>query len=198
MSFTDSTAAPRKRYRYRLVAEDEAGNRAGSNIVEGGRFNNGLRAPLSTLTGQQVFHQMIRLDWACPLDEDLTGFVVYRSLTDTLSPRSHAFFPYPLPLQSSAVGASSAVPGPNGLACIWHDTDTDFNVILRSLYSTGGGVFSNPNQSVPAPAPGGPYVTPVNNHPATGRPLTVYYWVEAQFADGTTSPIKGPVAVTVQ
>ena len=202
-NYTDLTASKRSWYRYRLVAVDEAGNRAGSRSVKAKPINNGLRDAILDLTGifQGFSTFKTTLSWRYPKDVDLTGFQIYRSF-DSLFVHSYKFFPNPLPSGSDIM---FAVPHAGTMQYSFSDLDLDFKVPVQTNFSFIDAILSNPitpNKAVPVPtisAGIGQFVVPNPNIPDANplSPLFIYYWVIAQFSDGSTSPVAGPVGVQV-
>ena len=202
-NYTDMTASKRSWYRYRLVAVDEAGNRAGSRSVKAKPINNGLRDAILDLTGMFQGFSTFRttLSWRYPKDVDLTGFQIYRSF-DSLFMHSYKFFPNPLPSGSDIM---FAVPHAGTMKYSFSDLDLDFKVPVQTSFSFMDANLSNPitpNKAVPAPtisAGVGQFVVPNPNIPDSNplSSLFIYYWVIAQFSDGSTSPVAGPVGVQV-
>lgn len=193
-------ASKRFWYRYRLVAIDEAGNQGGSKVVSAKPINDGLRDPIGgfmSLTPPDASEE-VSLTWTYPLDIDLIGFQIYRGF-DSTAVRSYRFFPVPPPNNSTEMLMS---PEGNGHRFSFVDRDMDFKIPVQTEF-----VFpnnpANPNKALPPPNTGATtstFVIPNPNVPPPGvlTGTKIYYWVMAQFADGSTSPLAGFVEVVVE
>jgi hypothetical protein len=206
--FTDSTADKRYWYQYRLVAIDEAGNRAGSRFVKAKPINDGLRVAVQNLSAQYVpgsssSNAFATVTWAYGKDADLIGFQLYRGL-DSLKMYAYRFFPDPLPQQQSAVMDMSVSPNGAGLQYLFYDFDLAFTEHLQTNYTYVYNTAANPNLAMPAPPTSPPpagstitYTVANKNYPTNGSPGKVWYWVMAKYADGSTSPLAGPVWINL-
>lgn len=200
-AFTDSTASKRNWYRYRLIAIDEADNRGGSGAVKAKPINDGLRDPILNLTGSLTQFSAFAgatISWRYPKDVDLTGFQIYRGF-DSLSIRSYRFFPAPPPTNSDIMFATSSG---GSTSYTFLDQDMDFKIPIESTFSFFNSSSTVPNKSVPPPTSStttSQFTVPNPNLPKNqaSQPNLIYYWVMAQFADGSTSPLAGFVLVSV-
>lgn len=199
--FVDSTASKRNWYRYRLVAIDEAGNRGGSKAIKAKPINDGLRDPIINLTGSVVqFSTLadVSISWRYPKDVDLVGFQIYRGF-DRLAVRSHKFFPHPMPQGSDIMFAP---PDGNNTLYAFIDKDTDFSIPEQTTFTVFNNINATPNKAVPPPTTNAnisQFAVPNPNLPLPKdlQPTLIYYWVMAQFADGSTSPLAGFVEVEI-
>jgi len=200
--YTDTTASKRNWYQYRLVAFDEAGNQGGSRIAQAKPINDGLRdavlnfnAQAYTGGGMDVLN--IRVTWNYLAgDPDLIGFQVFRAY-DSSAMFSYRFFPYPLPGTSDYADMSVGSSG-NTLYFTFTDYDVAFteHPVTAFAYIHSAALYQNLALAPPqgSPAPGSTQVFNLPN-PAPGKPNELRYWVMAKFADGSYSPLAGPVAV---
>jgi hypothetical protein len=109
---------------------------------------------------------------------------------------SYRFFPVPLP---ASPDYADMVVTNNG--SLHHYRFTDLDVAFTEPVATNFFYFHNatlsPNLALPAPSgtpvPGSPqaYTPPT---PPQAPPAELRYWVLAKFADGSYSPLAGPVA----
>ena len=202
--YLDSTASKRKWYQYRLVAEDKSGNRGGSRIVKAKPINDGLREPIQNFDGQLVNSTPthVLLEWDYPKDEpDLTGFQIFRGL-DTANMFSYRFFPTNLPQSPSFSDMAVTLNGN-----LMHYSFTDYDVHFEDFAKTTFNYFYtdalNPNLALPPSNPGNPPPSPGTvqqytiPNPAASMPGSLKYWVMAKFADGSYSPLAGPVTITL-
>ena len=203
MGYLDSLASKRKWYHYRVVAEDEAGNRAGSRVVKAKPINNGVRDTVQNLDGQLVGTNppgYALIEWDYPKDVDLIGFQIFRGL-DTNQMFSYRFFPMPLPATSDYSDMTATFSN-NLWHCRFFDYDLDF---VKAPVKTSFTYFYNsglsPNLAVPPPpstppAAGSPQTYTIPN-PASKPPAALNYWVMAKFADGSVSPVAGPLMINL-
>lgn len=202
--YLDSTASKRKWYQYRLVAEDKSGNRGGSRIVKAKPINDGLREPIQNFDGQLVSSTpaYVLLEWDYPKDDpDLIGFQIFRGL-DTANMFSYRFFPTNLP-QSPSFSDMAVTTNGN----LKHYSFTDYDVHFEDFAKTTFNYFYtdalNPNLALPPSNPGNPPPSPGTvqqysiPNPAASKPGSLKYWVMAKFADGSYSPLAGPVTITL-
>lgn len=200
--YTDTTANKRNWYQYRLVAFDEAGNQGGSRVTQAKPINDGLRDAIFNFnaypyTGGGLNVQYVRTVWNYPAgDPDLIGFQVFRSY-DSSAMFSYRFFPYPLPGTSDYSDMSVGSSG-NTLNFTFTDYDVAFTEHPVTAFAYIHSVALNQNLALAppqiSPAPGSTQVYSLPN-PAPGKPGELRYWVMAKFADGSYSPLAGPVLV---
>ncbi|MBL7775075.1 MAG: hypothetical protein JNK89_03685 [Saprospiraceae bacterium] len=201
--FVDSTASKRRWYQYRLVAVDEAGNRGGSRIVKAKPINDGLRDSILNFGGQLVsgggtVANYILLQWDYPKDVDLIGVQIFRGY-DSSAMYSYRFFPYPIPA-STDYADMAIFPNGNQHRFRFYDYDIAFDEPVLTTFSYIFNSNLNINQAVSPPqsqgTPGSPvdYIVP---NPTATPPNTLKYWVMAKFADGTYSPLAGPVSISL-
>ncbi|MEQ1747186.1 MAG: hypothetical protein ABMA02_17275 [Saprospiraceae bacterium] len=200
--YLDTTADKRRWYQYRLVAFDEAGNQGGSRIAQAKPINDGLRDAVLNFnaqpyTGGGTNMQSIHVTWNYPAgDPDLIGFQVFRAY-DSSAMFSYRFFPIPLPTSSDYADMTASVNG-NLLHCLFTDLDIAFTEHPVTAFTYVHSAAMNQNLALPAPPnnplPGSSQVYTLPN-PAPNKPAELRYWVMAKFADGSYSPLAGPVAV---
>lgn len=85
----------------------------------------------------------------------------------------------------------------------FYDFDMDFNVKLQTTYAYIQASGLNSNYAIP-PQTTNPTIgatatyTPANpnQHAVNASTVSLWYWVMAKFADGTTSPVAGPLSIT--
>jgi hypothetical protein len=198
-TFTDNTANKRHWYRYRLVAIDEANNQGGSKAVQAKPINDGLRDPINGFMHVPTASMAsVSLTWTYPNDVDLLGFQIYRGF-DSTTLNAYRYFPVPPPNNSLEMVMTQEG---NGFRYAFLDLDMDFKIPVQTNF-----VFFNnsniiPNKAVPNPtasATTSSFVVPNPGIPSGGllQGTKIYYWVIAQFVDGSTSPLAGFVEVIV-
>ncbi len=202
--FVDSTASKRRWYQYRLVAIDKVGNRGGSRVVKAKPINDGLRDAILNFTGSLVSsggsdYSHALLEWDYPKDVDLIGFQIYRGY-DSSSMFSYRFFPYPVP-STIDYADMSVTPDGNILKCQFLDYDIAFTDYVKSSFMYFYNSSLDVNQAVPPPplippAADSPQAYNMSN-PTQSKPGALKYWVMAKFADGSYSPLAGPVSVNL-
>jgi len=208
-SFTDTTASGRKRYEYRLVAEDDAALRSSSRIIKIKPVDSGLRHAVQNFAGQLVQNpKSVVLQWDYTNDADLTGFEIFRAINDVNKQRTYDFLKIP-PGQpgGAASNGSTAVLTGSTWNCVFTDKDVDFTLLQQNTFVVFPNQNANVNAAVPAPAPPqqGTTVSTFNvlnpNNLAgqqNNQPIVLYYWVMAKYADGGYSPVAGPVEINLQ
>lgn len=202
--YLDSTSGKRHWYQYRLVAVDKAGNRGGSRVVKAKPVNDGLRDPIQNLGGQLIggTPAFVSLEWDYPKNNpDLTGFQIYRGL-DTANMFSYRFFPLSLP-QSPSFSDMAVTSNGNLLHYYFSDYDVRFEDFAQTTFNYFYTDALNPNLALPPPNAGNPPPSPGTvqqynaPNPGSSKPGSLKYWVMAKFADGSYSPLAGPVTITL-
>ncbi len=196
--YTDSSASPRKRYEYRLLATDDAGLQSSSDIVKIKPVDNGLRSPILNFTAQlNTSGKSVLLTWSYANDPDLIAFEVFRAVIDTNRQRSYAVVHIPSGQGGSSpyVDAAATLNG-NLWQCSFTDSDIQFDKPQVTQFVGFPNSNGQDNLSVPGQqaSTGGTYVVNNPNNMAgqsKPNPDGLYYWVIARYADGATSPVAG-------
>lgn len=90
IAFADTSGVPGRTYRYRFVAEDDAGWRTPTPALAASRTDNGRRAPVAEFAVRQLpGTEAPTLSWRYPAGRGLRGFQVYRA--DASSPTPLAY-----------------------------------------------------------------------------------------------------------
>lgn len=208
-SFQDTTAAPRKRYQYRLVAIDDADLKSSSKIVKTRPVDNGMRHAIQNFAGQLLQNpKTVMLQWEYEDDADLIGFEVFRAINNVNKQRSYDFLKIPPDAPNGAVSnTATAVLNGNTWQCVFTDKDVKFALHQMNSFVVFPNPNANPNLAVPPPQPpaGNATTTTVmvqNPNNLAGQqlnqPIILYYWVMAKYADGAYSPVAGHVTINFQ
>ena len=203
--YYDTSGDKRKVYDYRLLAIDDAGLVASSEIVKAQRIDDGLRHPIQNLVAQVLNDsKVVTLRWDYTYDEDVIGFEIYRAVQDSNKQRSYAFLPFPQVKNTNPGYEGTLIVNGNNIQGGFSDYDVKFDAPQLNNFQFFVTPGMTTNQAIPGQTQSGATVgtftvpNPNNmNGQSTSQPYKLYYWVVARYADGGASPIAGWVMVVM-